>query len=286
MNTNTEELIKENQIIKEELEKTKILVQVYSDIHIELWNRVPILPVMAKYLFLAGDICDKNNPLFFKFLDYCSEWWEKVFYTPGNHEFYVRNKNYNQLLFEYKFDIEKRYKNIYFLDNAAVKLNDDIDVYGSTFWTKSPFERTYEAKLSINDYNWITYFNQSKRHVAELDINYINELSETSYNNLKQHLSISKKPTIVMTHFPPIRTGTSGPIYLSQDRKVNQYFSWPDETINDFNLENVPIWISGHTHWSYDINKNGTRFVGNQLGYKSELGKTGLNEDGLFEIIF
>ena len=70
------------------------------------------MPVKAKYLFLAGDICDKNNPLFYKFLDYCSEWWEKVFYTPGNHEFYIRNKNYNQLIFEYKFDIEKKYKNI------------------------------------------------------------------------------------------------------------------------------------------------------------------------------
>ena len=92
----------------------KILVQVYSDIHIELWNKVPILPVKAKYLFLAGDICDKNNPLFYMFLDYCSEWWEKVFYTPGNHEFYVRNKNYNQLLFEYKYEIEGKYKNIYF----------------------------------------------------------------------------------------------------------------------------------------------------------------------------
>jgi UDP-2,3-diacylglucosamine pyrophosphatase LpxH len=264
----------------------KLLVQVYSDIHIELWNKVPDLPVKAKYLFLAGDICDKNNPLFYKFLDYCSEWWEKVFYTPGNHEFYIRNKNYNQLIFEYKFDIEKKYKNIYFIDNESVKLNDDIDVYGSTFWTKSPFDKTYEAKLSINDYNWITYFNQSKRHVVDLDIGYVNELSETSYNKLKQHLTSTKKTTIVMTHFPPIRTGTSDPIYLSQDRKVNPYFSWPDETIDDFDLTKVPIWISGHTHWSYDINKNGTRFVGNQLGYKSEIGKTGVNEDGLFEIIF
>jgi len=40
------------------------------------------------------------------------------------------------------------------------------------------------------------------------------------------------------------------------------------------------------THWSYDINKSGSRFVGNQLGYNSEIGKTGLNEHGLFEIIF
>jgi hypothetical protein len=165
-------------------------------------------------------------------------------------------------------------------------LNDEIDVYGSTFWTKSPFDTTYEAKQSINDYNWITYFNQSKRHVVDLDISYVNELSETSYNKLKHHLNNTTKPTIVMTHFPPIRTGTSDPVYLSQKRQANLYFAWPDETINDLNLTKVPLWISGHTHWSYDINKNGSRFVGNQLGYKSEIGKTGLNEDGLFEIIF
>jgi hypothetical protein len=119
-----------------------------------------------------------------------------------------------------------------------------------------------------------------------LDISYVNELSETSYNKLKQHLSSATKPTIVMTHFPPIRTGTSDPKYLIQGRIMNSYFTWPDETLNDFDLTKVPIWISGHTHWSYDINKNGSRFVGNQLGYKSEIGKTGLNEDGLFEIIF
>ena len=268
------------------MSQRKLLVQIYSDIHIELWNKLPTLPVKAKYLFLAGYICNKNNQIFYKFLDYCSEWWDKVFYTPGNHEFYVNNKNYNQLLFEYKYEIEKKYKNVYFLDNEAVKLNDEIDVYGSTFWTKSPFERTYEAKLSINDYNKITYFNQSKRHVVDLDISYVNELSETSYNKLKQHLSSATKPTIVMTHFPPIRTGTSDPKYLIQGRIMNSYFTWPDETLNDFDLTKVPIWISGHTHWSYDINKNGSRFVGNQLGYKSEIGKTGLNEDGLFEIIF
>ena len=89
-----------------------------------------------------------------------------------------------------------------------------------------------------------------------------------------------------MTHFPPIRTETSNPIYLNQNRKLNQYFTWSDETINEFNLTKVPIWISGHTHWSYDISKNGSRFIGNQLGYKSEIGETGIKEDGLYEITF
>ncbi len=264
----------------------KLLIQVYSDIHIELWNKLPEIPVKAKYLFLAGDISTISNTFFFPFMDYCSKNWEKVFYTPGNHEFYIKNKNYNELSFEYKHKLNQRYKNVFYLDNEAVKLSDEIDVYGSTFWTKSPFDSTYNAKQYINDYNWITYFNQSKRHVVDLDISYVNELSQTSYNKLKQHLSNSIKPTIVMTHFPPIRTGTSDPTYLAQKRTANLYFAWPDETINDFNLTNVPIWISGHTHWSYNIDKNGSRFVANQLGYKSEIGKTGISEDGLFEIIF
>jgi len=263
-----------------------LAIQVYSDIHIELWNQLPNLPIKAKYLFLAGDICNKNSPLFYKFFDYCCLNWEKVFYTPGNHEFYVKNKNYNELLFEYKYEFENRYKNLYFLDNDVVKLNEDIDVYGSTFWTKSPFNSTYEAKQSINDYNCIRYFSQYKRHVVDLDTSYVNELSEKSYNTLKEHLHNTTKTTIVMTHFPPIRTATSDPIYLAQQRKANLYFAWPDETINNLNLTKVPLWISGHTHWSYDISKNGSRFIGNQLGYKSEIGRTGINEDGLYEITF
>ena len=110
----------------------KLLIQVYSDIHIELWNKVPILPVKAKYLFLAGDICNKNNPLFYKFLDYCSEWWEKVFYTPGNHEFYIRNKNYNQLILP---------------KNIAKKILDELSVVRESEYARSPSGLSLFSKL-------------------------------------------------------------------------------------------------------------------------------------------
>jgi hypothetical protein len=83
----------------------RILIQVYSDLHIELWNKIPEIPARAKYLFLAGDICIINHPLFYTFLDYCSQNWTKTFYTPCNHEYYTKKKNYNELLFEYKYKI-------------------------------------------------------------------------------------------------------------------------------------------------------------------------------------
>ena len=72
----------------------KISIQIYSDLHIELMKNFPKIEPKAKYLFLVGDICQLNHHLFFKFFDYCSPLWEKIFYTPGNHEFYFKKKNY------------------------------------------------------------------------------------------------------------------------------------------------------------------------------------------------
>jgi len=263
----------------------KLLIQVFSDIHIELWNKLPEIPVKAKYLFLAGDICTITHPLFYPFFDYCSSHWEKVFYILGNHEFYIKKKNYNELIFEYEHLCFKKYNNVFCLNNSCISLDDNIDVYGTTFWTNPIFNSTYESKMYINDYNWITYFKQGLDRVVDLDINYMSELSYDSLNSLQNHLKQTKKQTIVVTHFPPLRSGTSNPKYLQDNnRLLNSYFTWPDITINNLYLNNVPIWISGHTHWSYDFERDGIRFIGNQLGYKSEITETNLNEDGLYEI--
>ena len=262
----------------------KISIQVFSDIHIELWNKLPEIPIRAKYLFLAGDICYQTHPLFYKFLSFCSLNWEKVFYTPGNHEFYIKNKNYNELTIEYKNFLKEKYKNIFYLDNECVSLDDNVDVYGTTFWTNPTFSSTYEAKMYINDYNIIKYFKQGLDRVVDLDINYVRELSYESFDSLQNHLKQTKKQTIVMTHFPPIRTGTSNPKYSGQNPLLANYFSWNDDTIDKLNIINLPVWISGHTHWSYDFERDGIRFISNQLGYKSEIGDTNVNEDGLYEI--
>lgn len=263
-----------------------ILIQVYSDLHIELWNRIPPIPVKAKYLFLVGDIGYINNPLFFPFLDYCSVNWIKTFYIPGNHEYYVKKKSHTELLYEYADKIKQRYKNVFYLNNSYVSLDEEnINIYGSTFWTVPPFTSNYEAKMYINDYNNIKYFNQTKGYKVDIDTTYVKNLADESFTSLQKYLNETDKKTIVMTHFPPHRTGTSHPKYLLDRRIVNLYFAWPDETLQNFNLDNVLTWLSGHTHWSYDFIQNGIRLIGNQLGYKSEIGETGLNEDGVYEII-
>ena len=191
--------------------------------------------------------------------------------------------------------MQETYKNVFYLNNESVELNNEITVYGSTFWTFPDFLSTYEAQMYTTDYTNITYFKTTANNVVPLDINYVKELSNESYNLLQTYLNQNSnknsnkkynKKTIIMTHFPPLRTGTIKDINNSIDdnQLLINYLSWNDETINNFNLKKVPLWISGHTHWSYNIHKNGCNFIGNQIGYKSELGTTGLNENGVFEV--
>ena len=90
-----------------------------------------------------------------------------------------------------------------------------------------------------------------------------------------------------MTHFPPDQVGTINPAYNSQSQSIKDYFAW-NNILKDLNLKNVPLWLSGHTHWSYDImyTNNNTRLISNQLGYTRENGYTNIVEDGFFEINF
>lgn len=176
---------------------------------------------------------------------------------------------------------------MYCLDNNFISLDEEnINVYGSTFWTNPPFASTYEARCYVNDYNYMSYFKQGLDQILDLDINYVKQLSEEAFNALNDYLLTNNKKTIIMTHFPPHKLNTSDPKYLSERQILNNYFAWPNNTLSKLETTNIITWISGHTHWSYDFCQNNVRLISNQIGYKHEVGKTGLDEDGLFEIIF
>lgn len=258
----------------------KLSIQIYSDFHIELLQQLPQIIPTAKYLFLVGNICQLNHPLFFKFFDYCAKLWDKIFYIPGNHEFYCGKKNYNTINFEYILKFKERYKNIFYLNNNSVSLNDEIDIYGCVFWTIYPNE-TYTY---LNDYREIKQFSDITKNNIPIDYAFMKKLSDESLKGISFYLDKSIKKTIIMTHFPPIQKGTSNPLlYNTQSQDIKDYFAW-NNILTDLNLTNVPLWISGHTHWSYDIMYDNTRLISNQLGYKSEFGCTNIVQDGLFEI--
>ena len=51
----------------------------------------------------------------------------------------------------------------------------------------------------------------------------------------------------------------------------------------NINTDKITLWISGHTHYSYDFTKNKCRFLSNQMGYSSEINESKFNQNGIFE---
>ena len=276
------------------MSQRKLFIQIYSDIHLELTKSIPLLPPVAKYLFLAGDISRFNHPSFQEFLTYCNNNWEKTFYVFGNHDYWNTNSYVQKIKRQVKeFLQNNKLTNIHILDNQFVSLNEDLIVFGSTFWTQSPFVSEYEARMYINDYNMMRY----KRNITDprpkdlspRDINDMSlEDSLSIYDCLNNNELTKDKKVIVMTHFPPQQTQTSHPKYLFQSKIMKNYFAHPDGKIKEFdNISNIACWISGHTHYSYDfVSSEGVRLISNQMGYIGELtkGVTLFKEDGLFEI--
>jgi len=118
---------------------------------------------------------------------------------------------------------------------------------------------------------------------------YINSKSKTQLEELEKYLNNNPntKKSIILTHFPPIRNSSSNPIYTSQPEYLANYFSW-NNIYSKLSIFNVVGWISGHTHWSYDLNIDNIKFISNQMGYKNEClnGETNFEPEKIFEIYY
>jgi len=272
----------------------KLPIQIYSDLHLELTKKIPKIVPKSQYLFLAGDISKFNHPSFGEFLSYCNDNWEKTFYVLGNHDYWNTNSYIQKIKQQVKEYLQDRkLTNIQILDNEFVSLNEEIIVYGSTFWTPSPFITEYEARMYINDYNMIRFksnIEDSRPYdLAPSDVNrmYLEDKSKI-YEFLNTNELTKNKKVIMLTHFPPQRTGSSHPKYRDEKSVMKFYFSHSDGVIKEFNnYSNILCWISGHTHYSYDFKSpEGVRLISNQMGYIREAisGETLFKEDGLFEI--
>jgi predicted MPP superfamily phosphohydrolase len=277
------------------MNQQSISIQVYSDLHLELTKRIPQIKPMAPYLFLAGDISKVTHSSFREFLSYCNIHWEKTFYVMGNHEYWNPNSSMQDIKKKMAILIEEeKLTNIKILDNSFEQINDDVYVFGSTFWTKSPFLSHSEGKMYINDYNMIKIKKNTSIRPYDLtpfDVNKLHYMDDLAiYNFLNYSKLATEKKIIMVTHFPVQRTNTSHPKYNDINDLSKKYYTHPDNTLKNLDtISNIICWISGHTHYSYDfICDDGVRLISNQLGYLGEAihGDSGCKEDGLFEIIY
>ena len=239
-----------------------MLFQLFSDIHLELIDTFPMIPVKAPYLILAGDIGKYNKSSYIDFLRYVSAHWEHIFYVFGNHEFYIK-RTMNTVKTKY-IKLFSEFPNIHLLDNSHYKISETLTIYGFTCWTLPCFETTMMARAELNDFNFIR---TNKGLLTNKDVTGIST-SETE--KFKDFLLTNEDDLLIITHFPPINIGTSDPMYDGTGI-INKYFKW-DNYIEQHNCrsDKIKYWCSGHTHWSYNFEHNGITYISNQIGYNDE----------------
>lgn len=254
-----------------------VICQLLSDIHLEFYDGRPgksrckvIDDIIskskgngAKYLFLAGDIANNVKSLE-GFLKKCiSEGeWEKIFYVPGNHEYYGKDKNLPVATFNYR---NIKVDNVHCLHHNVIEL-PEIIVMGATLWSvlsPSIFENMNDSRKIRYNYKKVTLHQIINMH--DIDVNYIN-------NTLNDYIkSENNKKILCMTHHAP-----SYSLKEENDDDDNSdnsgYYSICDNLIMKSNY-----WLYGHTHIPMNKELYGCKMYNNPYGYPKELKDKNIN---------
>jgi predicted phosphohydrolase len=242
-------------------------IQYCSDLHLEFKENSDYminnpLSVKGDILILAGDIVplhDENlaNPFF----NFISNNYKKVFWVPGNHEFYYRDIN------DFKSSLNIQLKhNIHILHNIEF-LYDDINFVFSSLWSKISIENERSIEQSVADFDCI------QKNNKKLRAGDFNKLHEESLSFIKQSLQDKKGKTVVVTHHLPSNLCNSR---LHNDSPINEAFC---VDLTDYVEKcDANFWLYGHSHFNQK-----PLYIGNTIMLTNQLGYVHNKEQGSFK---
>jgi Icc-related predicted phosphoesterase len=165
---------------------------------------------------------------------------QKIVYTPGNHEYYNRDK-ISELDEQLK---EIQIENVYILNNSLVQI-DELIFLGSTLWF--PFHHDNgEKSENLNDFFSILDFEEE-----------VYKKNKECVNFLKQNIDSG---SIVVTHHLPSYKCVASEYKHSI---LNCFFVCEVEEL----IKKAKVWIHGHTHSSINIKIGNTPVICNPFGY-------------------
>lgn len=235
-------------------------IQVISDIHLEMRNidvgyDSIIKPASGStILVLAGDIGKPSPDTLTPFLDYCCSNWKHVLYVAGNHEFYGKKRD-DTITALRSYQSAPNRSNLRFMDRDIVTI-DGQRFLGCTLWSNPDSHMQYV----INDFRMI--HDNGHRFTTTV----MSQWHHTDVTWLKSNV---QKDDIVITHFMPMTTTDlielgHKSVYPPSD--LDLYYGNTD----CYDLK-PKLWISGHTHQSFDVNRDELRWVCNPYGYPREI---------------
>ncbi len=241
-------------------------IQYCSDLHLEFeqnnsFLRSNQLPLAGDILILAGDITPLHDELltdtFFRFV---SDNYEKVFWVPGNHEFYHRD----MIEFNSSFHIELNDK-ISIVNNVELEY-EGIQFIFSTMWSKIGKDNEKIIEQCVSDFNCISI---KGRNLRAKDVNLY---YDGSIRFIQQSLQNRKNRTVVVTHHAPsLLCNSTG----HNSSPINEAFCV--DLTNFIEQSGVNFWIYGHTHFNQK-----PLFIGKTLMLTNQLGYVHINEHGDF----
>ncbi|MBM3404249.1 MAG: metallophosphoesterase [Bacteroidetes bacterium] len=232
-------------------------IQFCSDLHLELdknrsYLAVNPLKVCGDVLILAGDITPLhdeylNNP----FIRFISKNYKRVFWVPGNHEYYYKN------ISAYSTSYSIRISSNVFIINNSVNEFEGVRFVFSTLWSKISREKEKTIEQCVADFECIQ---NNNRKFKSSDYN---KLHDESLSFIRHALARKTNRTVVVTHHLPSWRCNS-PTHNASP--INEAFC---TDLTSFIEETHPnFWIYGHSHFNQKSLIIGeTLVVTNQLGY-------------------
>lgn len=226
-------------------------IRYISDLHLEFSGSIEprqIPPGKDEVLILAGDIGQSHLEKTKMFFRYVSQNFMKVFYVPGNHEYYGSNtiEKTRELLSQ----LVSEYPNISLLDRG-MEIYQNYIFIGTTMWSLMK-----DFRYKVNDFY----------SIPGMNIPRYNEENRKDVEFLETQIKIKPgfdgyKGKIVITHHIPSKSLTDGQY---EGSPYNQCFFTDMDHVSG--QEDVRAWFFGHTHLPSQTGK----FYCNPIGYPGE----------------
>ena len=242
-----------------------------SDVHIDQnpwsWDLLrdcdPSIPMI-----MAGDVSNDFRTTC-AWLEKLHERFPKLAWVAGNHDCYSVNGNpfrtMQEIMAYYARWSERN--GVCFLNKSSAMI-DGINFVGCTAWhdfqAGEPSSRENQIKAwgrHMSDARYISWGDLPLNDAAEI----IQE-AESSAVAL-QKLILNDLPSVVVTHHLPHRefcVRKPDPVWNTLNG------SFANTAMESVKGENILAWCFGHTHFDWDRDKDGVRYVCNPRGYSFE----------------